>query len=321
MKYRPLGSTGLVVSEIGFGAWGVGGMTAGETSYGATDDKRSRAALERAFALGITFYDTAAAYGDGHSEALIGATFAGMRDRVVIATKAGLESFDRPSDFSPDGIRRSLDGSLARLKTDYVDLLQLHNPPPDLFDTHPEVYALLSDLVRQRTIRSFGVSVKAPSEAHAIVERHPVASVQVNLNMFDLRALDSGLLDQAAERNIGIIARTPLSFGFLSGGVTKDTVFPVGDHRRRWSRAQLDCWIEGGQALHVAAEVPADQTHSQAALRFCLSFPAVSTVIPGILTPTEAEENAAASGFGALAPAALERVIALQRAGTWFLGG
>src|SRR6185437_7386557 len=104
MRSRALGSSGLTVSEIGFGAWGIGGRTAGETSYGDTDDRRSLAALSRALDLGITFYDTAPAYGDGHSEALIGEAF-GSRDRVVIATKAGLPRFGEPSDFSPAALR------------------------------------------------------------------------------------------------------------------------------------------------------------------------------------------------------------------------
>jgi aryl-alcohol dehydrogenase-like predicted oxidoreductase len=320
MKYRPLGGTGLSVSEIGFGAWGIGGMTAGETSYGATDDARSLAALERALEIGVTFFDTAAAYGDGHSEELIGAACAGQRHRVVIATKAGLESFDCQPDFSSAGIRRSLEGSLVRLRTDYVDLFQLHNPPPNLFQDNPGVYAMLEDLKRQGMIRSFGVSVKAPHEALAILRHHHLASIQINLNMFDVRAVEAGLLDVAAERKIGIIARTPLSFGFLSGAVTADTPFPPGDHRRRWPRAQLERWVEGARAMNAAADAPAGQTRSQVALRFCLSFAAVSTVIPGILTPAEAEENGAASEFGPLPGAACRRILDLNRTQSFFVG-
>jgi aryl-alcohol dehydrogenase-like predicted oxidoreductase len=321
MRYRPLGRSGLTVSEIGFGAWGIGGMTAGETSYGRTDDARSRAALERALALGVTFYDTAPAYGDGHSEELIGAAFAARRERVVVATKAGLESFERPADFSPDAMRRSLGESLRRLRMSYVDLLQLHNPPPDLFRRRPEIYAALGDLVREGKIRGFGVSVKAPEEALAIIEHHSVACVQVNLNMLDIRAVELGLLDAAARRGIGIVARTPLCFGFLSGAVTRETRFAEGDHRRRWPPAQLERWIDGAAAMHEAADPPADQTRSQVALRFCLSFPAVSTVIPGVLAPEEAEENAAASAMGPLADAARDRILELNRRQSFFIRG
>lgn len=321
MKYRALGRTGLTVSEIGFGAWGIGGRTAGETSYGDTDDTRSRAALDRALELGITFYDTAAAYGDGHSEGLIGRAFAGRRDKVVIATKAGLDSFTQPPDFSPQGLRRSLAASLVRLRADYVDLFQLHNPPPDLFQRIPEAYATLQALVSEGRIRSFGVSVKAPDEALAMLQRHAIPVVQVNLNMLDIRAVDSGLLEAAMARGTGIIARTPLCFGFLSGAVTRDTVFAEGDHRRRWPRAQLERWIDGAAAVHRAAAAPAAQAKSQVALRFCLSFPEVSVVIPGVLSAEEAAENVAASDFGPLADDARDRILAINRETDFFSRG
>ncbi|HLI20072.1 MAG TPA: aldo/keto reductase [Stellaceae bacterium] len=313
MRRRALGRSGITISEIGFGAWGIGGRTAGETSYGDTDDNRSRAALDRALDLGITFYDTAPAYGDGHSEALIGAAFASRRDRVVIATKAGLPRFGDPADFSPAALRQSLDGSLKRLKSDYVDLFQLHNPPPDLFRAAPESYAALEALRCDGKIRAFGVSVKTPAEAVSILSSHDVAAVQVNLNMLDVRALESGLLDLAAAKGVAIIARTPLCFGFLAGGVTADTKFPPGDHRRSWPRAQIERWVRGAAAMQAAAQTPAGQSPGQAALRFCLSFPGVATVIPGILSPEEAEQNAAASAFGPLADSARDRIVALNR--------
>ncbi|HEX3972037.1 MAG TPA: aldo/keto reductase [Stellaceae bacterium] len=313
MHSRPLGRSGLSVSEIGFGAWGIGGRTAGETSYGDTDDRRSLAALDRALDLGITFYDTAPAYGDGHSEALIGEAFARRRDRVVIATKAGLPRFGEASDFSPAALRDSLEGSLRRLKTDYVDLFQLHNPPPDLFSAAPESYAALEDLRRAGKIRAIGVSVKSPAEALAIFTGHAVAAVQLNLNMLDVRAIETGLLEHAAAAGVAIIARTPLCFGFLSGAVTAATEFPPGDHRRAWPRAQIERWVKGAATMQAATEAPANQSQSQAALRFCLSFPAVATVIPGILSPEEALENAAASDFGPLADVARDRIVALNR--------
>ena len=129
MRYRPLGKTGLQVSEIGFGAWGIGGRTVEQTSYGDTDDRTSLAALDRALERGITFFDTSAAYGNGHSEELIGRAVRGKRSRAVITTKAGYEAWDQPPDFSPSAIVASTERSLARLGTDYLDLLQLHNPP------------------------------------------------------------------------------------------------------------------------------------------------------------------------------------------------
>lgn len=316
MNYRALGTTGLVVSEIGFGAWGIGGRTAGETSYGETDDRASRAALERALALGITFFDTAPAYGDGRSERLIGAALAGTR--TVIATKAGIARFGAAPDFSPARIRRSLEASLGRLKTDHVDLLQLHDPPPDLFETAPETYAALEDMRREGLIRAFGVSAKSPADALALLRRHAVPVVQVNLNMLDTRAIACGLLALAEGNGIGVIARTPLCFGFLAGAEQRE--FLPGDHRRRWPTQQIERWREGARAAHAIAGSAAESP-GQTALRFCLSFPAVATVIPGILTETEAAENARASDLGPLPAAVRDRIVSLNKESSFFAGG
>src|SRR5215831_4032063 len=210
MNYRALGRTGLSVSEIGFGAWGIGGRTVGTTSYGDTDDRTSLAALAAALDAGITFFDTSAAYGNGHSEVLIGQALKGRRSKAVVATKAGYESWDRPPDFSAAAITASAEASLRRLDSDYIDLLQLHNAP---------TAALQAEVV------------------------------QANFNMMDVRVLGDGLLEEVARRQAGFIGRTPLCFGFLAGTITRDTVFPAGDHRNGWSRAQLDNWIEGAAEL------------------------------------------------------------------------
>ena len=149
MRYRPLGSSSIQVSVVGFGAWGIGGRTPGATSYGATDDAVSRRALHEAFDRGITFYDTASVYGDGHSEELIGECFDGRRHEIVIATKAGITSSFRGYDFSAPALRASLEGSLRRLRTDYVDLFQLHNAGPDVVLHQPHIVELLQRFVAE----------------------------------------------------------------------------------------------------------------------------------------------------------------------------
>src|SRR5262245_48665000 len=146
MKYRPLGKTGLQVSEIGFGAWGIGGRTDGETSYGDTDDAVSLRALAEALDCGINFIDTSSVYGLGHSETLIGRALQGRRHRALVATKAGFVRYGAQPDFSPAHLRASLEGSLRRLRTDYVDLLQLHNPPPELLRSDPAILETLRQL-------------------------------------------------------------------------------------------------------------------------------------------------------------------------------
>ena len=318
MRYRPLGQTGLSVSEIGFGGWGIGGRTSGTTSYGDTDDRASLAALARALDGGITFFDTSAAYGDGHSEELIGEAFARRRDKVVIATKAGYDSWDRPPDFSPEAVVRSAEASLQRLRSDYIDLLQLHNPPVEALRDR-RLAAALARLQADGKIRAWGISARSPAEAIEALADFAAPVVQANFNMMDVRAIDSALLAETERRGAGFIGRTPLCFGFLSGTIGRETVFPPGDHRLGWSRAQLDNWIDGARELLSALGVAPGREGSQAALRFCLAFPAVSTVIPGILSAQEADQNAAASILGPLPAAAVEAVLAVNRRRKFFL--
>ena len=307
MQYRSLGRSGIRVSEIGFGAWGIGGWTPGQLSYGATDDDASMAALHRAFDLGITLIDTAHLYGLGHSESLIGKAIRGRRDRVVLATKVGYVDYAAPADYSPAAIEKSLHISLTRLATDAVDLLQLHSPPIETLRQHPEIFEELIRLRERGLTRAIGYSAAAPADAVAALQLFPFDAVQVNLNMLDIRALQCGLPKAARAAGAGIIARTPLGSGFLAGAIGPNTVFPADDHRSRWPASKIVEWTRDTaalQALIVGAHTPV-----QAALRFCLSFPDVSAVIPGITTIDEANEDAAASDFGPLQPETVEAIL------------
>lgn len=320
MRYRALGTTGIVVSEIGFGAWGIGGRTPGATSYGATDDGVSRAALVRALDLGVTFFDTANVYGAGHSEQLLGDVLAPHRERVVLATKAGRTDYTSGHDYSPGALRRSLDGSLERLRTTYVDLFQLHGPTVAELAGMPTTLAALEALRGNGGIRAWGVSVRSPAEGLAAIERLRVPVVQVNFNLADRRAIDCGLLDLAARLGVGIIARTPLCFGFLTGRLAPDTVFAADDHRSRWPREQIVRWATQGRAVLEDVARAERQTPAQVALRFCLSHAAVATVIPGMLRPAEVEENVAASDGGPL-PEPLAATLAVVGTDSGVLSG
>ena len=309
MLYRPLGSSNISVSAIGFGAWGIGGRTAGATSYGETDDAVSLRALKTAFDQGVTFYDTANVYGDGHSEELIGEAFCQCRHQVIIATKAGMLPSFSGLDFSPKAIRASLEGSLKRLETDYVDVLQLHNPSPIDLLHRPDVVGELQQLRREGKIRAWGFSTKSPDEALQVLAIPGTACLQVNFNLLDWRAVDNGLFAQAAKAKVAIIARTPLAFGFLTGQITPDTTFTTGDHRSLWSSAKVDAWVTAANAIFEAAndgQNPAERVRT--ALRFCLSFEAVCAVIPGIMTPAEAVANAAIGDLKPLSDEQLKRI-------------
>ena len=306
MKYRPLGRTGLLVSEIGFGAWGLGGVHAGATSYGPVDDAVSVRAIHHALDVGVTLFDTADLYGYGHSEAVLGRALQGRRDRAVIASKVGfLNAQDQ--DFSPAHIRRSIEDSLRRLQTDYIDVYQLHNPPVEtMVGDHPAIDEM-QRLRRDGLVRVFGVSLRSPADGFKALEESGAETLQVNFNMIDQRPHESGLLEACRQRGVGVIGRTPLCYGFLTGKYTGAASFPDGDHRRDWPEAQRAVWA-GAPAFFEPIRARQRQTAGQLALRFCLSYDAVSSVIPGMLSVDQVDENVRASELGPLPVADREQV-------------
>lgn len=296
MKYRKLGATSIEVSEIGFGTWGLGG-----TSYGPVDDNESVRALQRAFDLGITFYDTADLYGNGHSETILGKALGAKRKQIIIGTKGGTlphSGFHMPQDFSPQYIRGALEASLKRLGTDYIDLYQLHSPKLEEIQGQ-ELRATLEELKAAGKILEYGISVRAPKDGVAAIQAMNFRTVQANFNLIDQRAIECGLLSLAQEKGIGVIARTPLCFGFLTGNLKETTSFAEGDHRKLWPKAQLKRWADA-VALFEKLYQSKGNTPAQLALRFCLSAPGISTVIPGMMNVKEVEENASASDLPSL---------------------
>ena len=240
----------------------------------------------------------------GHSEILLGQAFRQGRDRVVIATKGGMSNAAGEQDFSAEYLRKALEQSLRRLNTDYVDLYQLHSPPVELLEDE-EIRSFLDGIVRTGKVRSVGFSARSPLDALATVKRHDMTVVQANLNLLDWRAVDCGLLEHCRETGTSVIARTPLCFGFLTGRYTADDVTDPDDHRSRWPREKIEQWITAAPLFAGAITSGGTQTAGQRALRFCLSFAGVATVIPGMLTPAHVAENCAAADLGPLTPAEL----------------
>jgi len=297
VQTRPLGTTGIRVSEIGFGTWAIGGDAHGTMGYGPADDGESLAALAEARASGCTFFDTSNLYGWGHSEDLLARAFAGRRRAVVLATKAGYVSPDGQQDFSPDAVRRSLDGSLRRLRTDHVDLLQLHDPPLDVLDGGDGLFAALERMRSEGTVRAFGISARTPDEALLFAARYQPAFLQVNFNLGDLRALRNGLFDACREQGIGVIVRTPLAAGFLTGQIEASTSFAASDHRRRYGVDVRARWADAVRRLRPVFDDAPQATPAQNAIRFVLSFEAVSAVIPGMLRVSDVREDLRAAGL------------------------
>jgi aryl-alcohol dehydrogenase-like predicted oxidoreductase len=306
MKYRMLGDTGLSVSEIGFGTWGLGG-----TAYGYADDQESKKALEASFDKGINFYDTADLYGDGHSEELLGEVFAGRRDKVIITTKGGTlphTTFDMPQDFSSGHIKKALEKSLKRLRTDYIDLYLLHSPNISDIQESTNLVQTLETLKAEGKIRSYGISARTPEDAMVAINDFGFRVIEVNFNLIDHRIIEAGLFDRAKVDPLGIIVRTPLTFGYLTGTLKGDENFQGIDHRTNWPKDQLKRWAAAPQLYSFLFEGKS-RTPAQAALRFCLDFDEVSTVIPGMMKVGEVLENSAVSE---MAPLSVEQMTQIQ---------
>ena len=306
---RPLGSTGLRVSEIGCGCSSLGGVLDRES------EPEGLRTLQIAMDRGINFFDTADAYSMGRSEELLGQAVMGRRDQVVIATKGGsrftpawktvvdarsllapmrkaLRPFKRyfnlvrhtqkQYDYSPTHLRNALETSLRRLGTDYIDLYQVYNP------TRPELEAgdfieTLEAFKREGKIRFYGISCRSTDDASLCLKHPGVSTVQIVVSLADQEALAS-LLPQLAARKLGVIAREPLAQGFL----TADTGHALAKESAR-SRAEIRAREE--RARQFGFLVRADRSLAQAALQFVLRVPGVSTVIPGMVTPEQLDED------------------------------
>ena len=303
MKQRLFGSTGLTVSEIGFGGWAIGGNKHGN-SYGDTDDQDSLAAIRTALDLGCTFFDTADVYGHGHSETLLGQALKGRREKVLVATKVGGDFYHGRLNFDPDYIRFALAKSLERLQTSYVDLYQLHNPSFAQIQ-QGTVFEVLKELKAEGTIRFYGVSIHDPLEGLAALP-HGVSAIQVVYNIFRQDAAVE-LFQKAQAKGVAIIAREPLANSFLTGKYTRSSVeFVPGDIRHQMPSEYIEMQMEQAQHLRILLNRP--EPLAQMALKFVLAHPAVSVVIPGMKTEPQVRENLEASGIPDLSEDELEQL-------------
>jgi aryl-alcohol dehydrogenase-like predicted oxidoreductase len=293
VKHRTFGRAGFKVSEVGFGAWAVGGNAHGN-SYGPTKDEESVAAVRRALDLGCNFFDTADVYGWGHSEEVLGKALEGRRDEVFIATKVGGDFYHGGvrMNFEPEYIRFALEKSLERLRSKHVDVYQLHNPPGEVV-LDMRVQRLISKLKEESKVRAFGISVHEPEEAVEAIESGSADAIQVPFSLFRQEWIQE-IFPLARKRNVAVIAREPLANGFLTGKYTGKEDWVEGDIRDRMGRRYTEQQARLGRGFSSLARD--GRTQAQAALKFVLSFPEVSTTIPGIKTPAQAEEDLGASG-------------------------
>jgi aryl-alcohol dehydrogenase-like predicted oxidoreductase len=316
MKYRKLGRTGIEVSEIGYGAWGIGGK-----QWLGGDDASSLAALRSAMDLGLNWIDTALAYNEGHSETLIAQAIRDCGHRIYVATKIPPKNRIWPAApgvgieavFPYQYAIECTETSLRNLGKEQIDLQQFHVWNPIWF-FQEEWRRAIEDLKKSGKVRCFGVSINdhQPESALDLVSSGLIDTVQVIYNVFD-QTPERWLFPACEEHGVGVLARVPLDEGALTGMLTAETSFEPDDFRAWYFRdGRL------AQVLDRVAELAADSegiagTLAQRCLRFCLSHPAVSTVIPGMRRIATVESNCAVSDLGALRPEEL----AIMRRHVW----
>ncbi len=316
MRYRKLGRTGFHVSEMGYGAWGIGG-----TQWLGGDDRESLHALRHAIELGLNFIDTALAYGDGHSEQLVGEVVRETDHKIYVASKVPPKNQLWPAQsgvginevFPYDYVIASTERSLKNLGLDTIDLQQLHVWNPEWIDRDDWKRAF-EDIRKSGKAQAVGVSINdhQPDSALELIKTGLVDTVQVIYNIFD-QSPEKNLFPLAVERNIGVIARVPLDEGALTGKVDQYTQFAPADFRAGY--------FKGDRKKQVAEHVAAIQRDlhitngamPEVALRFCLSPAAVSSVIPGMRTRANVDFNCSIPGKGPLP----DKVITILRKHAW----
>lgn len=312
MEFGTLGKTGFPVSRVGFGAWAIG------ADWGDVSETDAMAALHAAIDEGITFFDTADAYGDGRSERLI----ARLRQErptapFTVATKAGRRLNPHvASAYTAANIENFIDRSLTNLQVDNLELVQLHCPPTDVY-YNADLFEGLDDMVRRGKIQHYGVSVERVEEALKAIEFPGVETVQIIFNMLRLRPAEL-FFNQAVERNVGVIVRVPLASGLLTGKMTKATTFTDDDHRRynrhgeafdvgeTFSGVDYETGLQAVEELRLL--VPEGATMAQLALRWILMFDAVSIIIPGGKNPSQVADNAGSADLPRLSPETMAAV-------------
>jgi aryl-alcohol dehydrogenase-like predicted oxidoreductase len=311
MQYRKLGRTGLEISDVGYGAWGIGGRQ----WQGGTDDESIRA-LHLAFKLGLNFIDTALAYGDGHSERLVAQVLKTAPHRIFVATKIPPKNRLWPArpgtkikDVFPRGYIVECTGeSLRNLGVETIDLQQLHVWNPEWLE-HDDWKRGLEDIKKSGKVRFLGISINdhQPDSAIEIIKTGLIDTVQVIYNIFD-QTPEQNLFALTQESNIGVIARVPFDEGSLTGTITEETNFGNDEFRAHYFRGDHKKQVVGHINKRKKDLEGEEGTLPEIALRFCLSHSAVSTVIPGMRKVRNVEANCAASDKGPLPEAMLNKL-------------
>ncbi|MDQ0623397.1 aldo/keto reductase [Paraburkholderia graminis] len=318
MKQRKFGHAEKSVSEIGFGAWAIGG------SWGDVAESDAKAALHAALDNGTTFIDTADVYGDGRSERIIADVLKERSGpRPFVATKAGRRLDPHVAQgYTAANLNAFVDRSLKNLEMERLDLVQLHCPPTEVY-YRPEVFDAMDRMIAAGKLSSYGVSVEKVEEGLKAIEYPGVKSVQIIYNIF--RQRPARFIQEARDRGVAVIVRVPLASGLLTGKMTRETTFAANDHRlfnrngEAFDKGETFAGVPYDVALDAVEEirslVPQNATMAQFALRWILMNDGVTTVIPGAKNAAQAKANSEASELPPLTDSAMEvlRALYLQK--------
>lgn len=289
IKKNILGKSGIEISMIGLGLWPAGG-----DEWAGIDDKEILEAIDVALDNGVTFFDTADIYGKGHSEKLLGRAMKGRRDKFVVASKVGWDGFDRENQVTaydtPEKLIKSVEGSLKRLDTDYLDVLQSHinfqDPTMEIF------LESFQKMEKDGKIVCYGTSTSDFDYLKAFNEDNNCATLQIDYSILN-RTPEKDIFPYCLANNIGVIVRGPLAMGILTGKYNENTRFSDGDFRQRWhnNSEEFEIYLQDLQKVNELNSLTNNISLAQLALQFVLSHPAVTTIIPGARNAGQVERN------------------------------
>ena len=298
MKYREFSDLGWKVSEIGIGCWAIG------SEWGDVSIEDAKEALYTSIDNGINFFDTADVYGDGRSEKIISEVLKNSNEQIYVATKAGRRLNPHNADgYNLKNIESFIDRSLSNLGVDIIDLVQLHCPPSEICGK-PETYEMMDEIVKKGKIKYYGVSVEKVSEALDAIKHPNVKSIQIIFNIFRQKPSEI-FFQEAKKNNVAIIARVPLASGLLTGKMNNNSSFPENDHRNyningdAFDVGETFSGVDFSKGLEAVEELkkikPEGFSLTDLSLKWILSHPEVTVVIPGAKNKIQAELNVKAS--------------------------
>jgi aryl-alcohol dehydrogenase-like predicted oxidoreductase len=298
LETRTLGKSGIEITAMGIGLWAMGG-----TSWGPTEDQDSLSTIDAALDAGITFFDTADIYGDGHSEVLLRQAMKGRRDKFIVATKIGWQNFDGERNqtvyYTVDKLIVGVESNLRRLQTDHVDVIQSHI---SYREATMEIFLEgFQRLKRDGKVRAYGVSTSDFEYLQEFNADGQCATLQIDYSILN-RTPEADIFPYCQENNIGVIVRGPLAMGILTGKFKADSQFPEGDFRQRWrdNPEEHQIYLDDLAKVEKLKPLTQNRTLAQLALQFVLAHPAVTTVIPGAKTVKQLNDNVGAALIPAL---------------------